>query len=95
MVKKTWDCNIKEDKPAEASSTRAKNNRLYLKTPKKTATPKTFQIDVLGKGIKNTAGIATIIKRKAENNMGGTSSKPIFITGKFTPHMIMTKIARI
>ena len=54
----------------------------------------TFQTDVFGNGIKNTAGIATIAKRKAENNMGGNSSRPILIIGKFTPHIIATNKAR-
>ncbi len=54
-------------------------------TPKNIPIPKTFQIDVLGKGIKNTVGIATMAKRKAENNTGGISSRPTLITVKFAP----------
>ena len=81
----TWACNNKEAKPAPTPTSIEINNKLNFMTPKNIPIPKTFQIDVLGKGIKNTVGIATMAKRKAENNTGGISSRPTLITVKFAP----------
>lgn len=62
-------------------------------TPKNTPTPNTFQTDVLGKGIKNTAGMATIKKRKDEKRIGGNSSNPNLITEKLRPQINTTNNA--
>ena len=70
------------------------NNKANLKIPKITPTPSTFQTEVFGKGIKKTAGIATIVNLNAENKIGGNSSKPSLIIGKFIPQIRATKRAK-
>lgn len=52
-----------------------------------------YLICTFGLGIKNTAGIADSKKRKHENNRGGKSFQPNFITTKLQPQMIATGIA--
>lgn len=44
---------------------------------------------------KNMAGITTIAKRSAENNIGGNSSRPNLTIVKFTPQMMITKMANM
>ncbi|GEK10151.1 hypothetical protein PPE03_24000 [Pseudoalteromonas peptidolytica] len=76
--------------PADAFDSIAINSKLNLSTPKNSPTLSTFYIDVLGKGIKNTAGIATTKKRKPENKIGGSSARPNLMTEKLSPQIITT-----
>jgi hypothetical protein len=86
----TCACKSKDEIPALASAFIEINKNENFKTPKNTPTPKTFQTDVLGKGIKNTAGIATMKNLKEEKSIGGNSSNPNFITEKLTPQIKTT-----
>ena len=90
IVKITCACNNKEDIPALAFALIAIKRKENFNIPKNKPTPNTFQIEVLGKGIKNTIGIATIKNRSEEKSNGGNSSSPNFITGKLTPQIKTT-----
>jgi hypothetical protein len=67
------------------------NTRPNLTTPSMKPTAAMYFQGTGGRVMKNTAGIATSVKRSAENSRGGKWSSPTWMATKFTPQMNETR----
>jgi hypothetical protein len=91
IVKSTCTWIASDASPAGRPMSIEMNTRPNLTTPSMNPTAAMYLHATGGRLMKNTAGIATSVKRSAENSRGGKWSSPTWMATKFTPQMNATR----